>query len=162
MTGNAKNDRQNAQRFVALNRKARHDFTITDTVEAGLILTGTEVKVLRLGQASIQESFATFKEGCLCLVNATIPEYQQAGAHLQHDPRRVRELLVHTRERDKLLGAVKRDGVTLIPLSLYFNKRGIAKLELGIAKGKNKADKREAIKERDWKREQARLMRDKG
>jgi SsrA-binding protein len=155
-------DRTKAQRYVAMNRRARHDYFITDTVEAGIILAGTEVKVLRLGQASIQESFAGVKEGQLCLFNAYIPEYQQAGAHLQHETRRARQLLVHRRERDKLLGAVKREGVTIVPLGIYFNKRGIAKVELGIAKGKHKADKREAIKQRDWQRDKARIMRAKG
>lgn len=154
-------DRLKAQRYVAMNRKARHDYFITDTLEAGIVLTGTEVKVLRLGQASIQESFATGKDGTLMLLNAYIPEYQQAGMHLQHETRRPRQLLLHKRERDKLLGAVKKEGVTIVPLGLYFNKRGIAKVELGIAKGKHKADKRESIKQRDWQRDKARIMREK-
>jgi len=160
MTTTAK-DRLNAQRYVALNRKARHDFFITDTVEAGIVLTGTEVKSLRLGHASIQESFAGGKEGGIFLFNAYIAEYQQAGRHLQHETHRPRALLMHKREKDKLLGAIKKEGLTLIPLGLYFNKRGIAKLELGLAKGKQKADKREAIKERDWQRDKARLMRER-
>ncbi len=155
-------DRAKAQRFVVLNRRARHDYTIVDTYEAGIVLTGTEVKTLRRGQASIQESFAGIKEGALCLFNAYIPEYEQAGKHLQHDTRRPRLLLVHAREKNKLLGAVKRDGMTLVPLAMYFNKRGIAKVEIGVAKGKNKADKREAVKERDWQRDKARLMRERG
>lgn len=162
MNAKPASDRQKAQRYVALNRKARHDYAIVDTVEAGLVLTGTEVKTLRLGQASIQESFAGGKEGGLYLFNAFIPEYTQAGAHLQHEPRRARALLLHKRERDKLLGAVKREGMTLIPLAIYFNRRGIAKLELGLAKGKHKADKRAAIKEREWQRERGRLLRAKG
>ncbi|NTU77344.1 MAG: SsrA-binding protein SmpB [Alphaproteobacteria bacterium] len=161
MTSDSTSDRLKAQRYVALNRRARHDYFITDTVEAGIVLSGTEVKVLRLGQASIQESFAGSKEGGLYLFNAYIPEYQLAGQHLQHETRRPRQLLVHHREKDKLLGAVKREGVTLVPLGIYFNKRGIAKVELGLAKGKHKADKRESIKERDWKRDQARIMRAK-
>ena len=160
MTTTAK-DRLNAQRYVALNRKARHDFFITDTVEAGIVLTGTEVKSLRLGHASIQESFAGGKEGGIFLFNAYIAEYAQAGRHLQHETHRPRALLMHKREKDKLLGAIKKEGLTLIPLGLYFNKRGIAKLELGLAKGKQKADKREAIKERDWQRDKARLMRER-
>ncbi|MDD2325187.1 MAG: SsrA-binding protein SmpB [Alphaproteobacteria bacterium] len=160
MTTTAK-DRLNAQRYVALNRKARHDFFITDTVEAGIVLTGTEVKSLRLGHASIQESFAGGKEGGIFLFNAYIAEYAQAGRHLQHETHRPRALLLHKREKDKLLGAIKKEGLTLIPLGLYFNKRGIAKLELGLAKGKQKADKREAIKERDWQRDKARLMRER-
>jgi SsrA-binding protein len=154
-------ERAKAQRYVALNRKARHDYFITDTVEAGIVLAGTEVKTLRSGQASIQESFATPKEGALYLINAYIPEYSQAGAHLQHETRRPRQLLLHKREMNKLMGQVNREGVTLVPLGIYFNKRGIAKVELGLAKGKHKADKRASIKERDWKRDKARIMRDK-
>jgi len=154
-------ERALAQRYVAMNRKARHDYFITDTVEAGIILAGTEVKSLRTGQASIAESFAGPKDGTLFLINAYIPEYKQAGIHLQHETRRPRALLLHKRERDKLMGLVKREGMTLVPLGIYFNKRGIAKVELGLAKGKHKADKREAIKERDWKRDKARLMREK-
>lgn len=154
-------DRAKAQRYVALNRKARHDYFITDTVEAGIMLVGTEVKSLRLGQASIQESFAGGKDGGLFLLNAYIPEYQQAGAHLQHETHRARRLLLHRREMDKLLGSIKRDGITIVPLGIFFNSRGIAKVELGLAKGKHKADKREAIKTRDWQRDKARILRAK-
>ena len=155
-------ERALAQKYVSLNRRARHDYFITDTVEAGIMLVGTEVKSLRLGQASIQESFAGGKDGGLYLINAYIPEYQQAGEHLQHETHRPRRLLLHRREMDKLLGAVKREGITIIPLGIYFNARGMAKVELGLAKGKHKADKREAIKERDWQRDKARVMRAKG
>jgi SsrA-binding protein len=162
MTNAKASDREKAQRFVAMNRRARHDYFITDTVEAGIILTGTEVKSLRLGQASIQEAFASGKNGTLCLMNAYIAEYPQAGPHLQHETHRPRLLLVHKRQKDKLLGAVKREGLTIVPLGLYFNKRGIAKVELGLAKGKHKADKRESIKERDWQRDKARVMRARG
>jgi SsrA-binding protein len=154
-------ERAKAQRYVAMNRKARHDYFITDTVEAGIILAGTEVKTLRSGQASIQESFAAPKDGGLYLLNAYIPEYKQAGAHLQHETRRPRKLLLHKREMNKLMGVVNRDGITLVPLGIYFNKRGIAKVELGLAKGKHKADKRETIKKRDWERDKARIMRSK-
>jgi len=154
-----KSAREKAQRYAALNRRARHNYFITDTVEAGIMLLGTEVKSLRLGQASIQEAFAGPKDGGLFLLNAHIPEYKQAGNHLQHEPNRARRLLLHKREIDKLLGAVKREGMTLVPLGIYFNKRGIAKLELGLAKGKHKADKREAIKKREWEREKGRVMR---
>ncbi|MCL2469411.1 MAG: SsrA-binding protein SmpB [Alphaproteobacteria bacterium] len=154
-------ERLKAQRFVALNRKARHDYAIVDTLEAGLVLMGTEVKVLRRGEASIQDSFASGKDGQLYLFNAYIAPYMQAGTHLQHEPNRPRALLLHKKEKNKLLGAVKREGLTIVPLSLYFNKRGIAKLELGLAKGKHKADKREAIKQRDWQRDKARIMREK-
>jgi SsrA-binding protein len=162
MSAKNPSDRKKAQRFAVLNRRARHDYFITDTVESGIMLTGTEVKSLRLGQASIQESFAGAKEGALYLFNAYIPEYKQAGSHLQHETHRARKLLVHRREMDRLLGAVKREGMTLVPLSLYFNKRGIAKVEIGLAKGKHKADKRAAIKQRDWQRDKARIMREKG
>lgn len=161
MTDKAK-ERALAQRYVAMNRKARHDYFITDTVEAGIMLVGTEVKSLRTGQASIQESFAGPKEGALFLLNAYIPEYKQAGTHLQHETRRPRKLLLHKREMNKLMGQVKREGITLVPLGMYFNKRGIAKVELGLAKGKHQHDKRAAIKERDWKRDKARVMRNKG
>src|SRR6202453_407281 len=157
MTG--KSAREKAQRYAALNRRARHNYFITDTVEAGIMLLGTEVKSLRLGQASIQEAFAGPKDGGLFLLNAHIPEYKQAGTHLQHEPNRARRLLLHKRQIDKLLGLIKREGMTLVPLGIYFNKRGIAKVELGLAKGKHKADKRESIKKRDWEREKGRVMR---
>ena len=156
----AKN-REKAQRYVAMNRRARHDYFITETIEAGIILQGTEVKSLRLGQASIQESFASGKDGELALLNAYIPEYQQAGQHLQHETHRPRILLLHKREKTRLLAAVKREGLTIVPLGIYFNKRGVAKVSLGLAKGKHKVDKRESIKERDWKRDKARLMRER-
>lgn len=155
-------ERALAQKYVSLNRKARHDYFITDTVEAGIILLGTEVKSLRTGQASIQESFAAPKDGVIYLLNAYIPEYKTAGAHLQHETRRPRQLLLHKRQIDKLLGAVKRDGMTLVPLGIFFNKRGIAKVEIGLAKGKQAHDKREAIKKREWNRDKARIMREKG
>src|ERR1700691_1136844 len=116
-----KTQRAKAQRYVALNRKARHDYFITDTVEAGIVLAGTEVQNLRSGQASIQESFAAPKDGGLYLLNAYIPEYKQAGAHLQHETRRPRQLLLHKREMNKLMGQVNREGMTLVPLGIYFN-----------------------------------------
>lgn len=153
--------RAEAARYVALNRKARHDYFITDTVEAGIVLAGTEVKTLRSGQASIQESFAAPREGALYLINAYIPEYKQAGAHLQHETRRARKLLLHKREMNKLMGQVNRDGVTIVPLGIFFNQRGIAKVELGLAKGKHKADKRETIKKREFERDRARALRDR-
>ena len=155
-------ERAKAQRYVALNRKARHDYFIEDTVEAGIILVGTEVKSLRTGQASIQDAYAGGMAGGMFLFNAYIPEYQLAGNHLQHETRRPRQLLLHRRERDKLLGAVKRDGMTVVPLGVYFNARGIAKVELGLAKGKHKADKREAVKMREFNREKARALRERG
>ena len=148
-------------RFAAQNRKARHDFFIEDTVEAGIMLLGTEVKSLRQGRASIGEAFAVDRGGDLMLVNAYIPEYEAAN-RFNHEPRRPRKLLLHKRELNKLVGAVQREGVTIVPLTIHFNPRGIAKVLLGIAKGKRKHDKREDAKQRDWQRDKARLMRDKG
>ena len=153
--------RRETDRVAAQNRRARHDYTIEDTIEAGMVLTGTEVKVLRAGHASINEAYATEQGGELWLINSHIPEYKSAN-RFNHEPRRPRKLLVHRRQLDKLMGAIKREGVTLVPLSIYFNERGRAKLELGLAKGKKKADKREAEKARDWQRDKARLMREKG
>ena len=145
-------------RYIAQNRRARHDYLIQETIEAGLVLAGTEVKVLRKGGVSINESYAAERDGELYLMNANIPEY--APARVNHEPRRARKLLVRRRELNKLMGAVTRDGMTLVPLSLYFNERGRAKVELGLAKGKRKADKREAEKARDWQRDKARVMRE--
>ena len=149
------------RRYAAQNRRARHDYSIEETLEAGIVLLGPEVKSLREGKASLQDAFAQPKDGELYLYNAFIPEYA-AATHFKHAPKRPRKLLVHKRERDRLMLAVKREGMTLVPLSLYFNPRGIAKVELGLAKGRRKVDKRQAIKERDWKRDQQRLMRVKG
>lgn len=148
-----------ARRVVAENRKARHDYFIEDTVQAGLVLLGTEVKSLRAGRANIQEAYAAPERGGIWLINAHIPEYQQASAFLNHDPRRPRKLLLHQREIDRLSGAVQREGYTLVPLRLYFTPRGIAKLDLGLARGKKNVDKREAIKERDWQRRKAQILR---
>lgn len=146
---------------VALNRKARHDYFIDEVVEAGIVLTGTEVKSLRLGRANIQESYAAAEEGDIYLINAHIPEYH-GGNRFNHEPRRKRKLLLRRREINRLTAAVQREGVTLIPLKLYFNEHGIAKLEIGLAKGKKKHDKREAEKKRDWQRQKARLLREMG
>ncbi|HYE52099.1 MAG TPA: SsrA-binding protein SmpB [Azospirillaceae bacterium] len=154
--------RAEAQKYAAQNRRARFDYFITDTLEAGIMLVGTEVKSIRGGRASINEAYAGERDGELFLFNAHIPEYQQAGQFFQHEVKRPRKLLVRRRELAKLLNAVRRDGVTLVPISIYFNDRGFAKVELGVAKGKKKGDKREAEKERDWQRDKARLMRDKG
>jgi SsrA-binding protein len=147
------------ERFVAQNRRARHDYHIESTLEAGMMLAGTEVKVLRQGLASINEAYATEREGDIYLLNAHFPEYP--SARFNHEPRRPRKLLLRRREINRLMGAIKRDGVTLVPLSIYFNERGRAKLELGLAKGKRKADKREAEKARDWQRQKARVMRER-
>ncbi len=149
-------------RMAAQNRRARHDYFIEDTVEAGIVLVGTEVKSLRTGQASIVEAFAREMNGELFLINAHIPEYRQAHRLLQHEVKRPRKLLLHRKEMGKLLGSIKREGVTIVPLAIYFNPRGMAKVQLGLAKGKRKEDKREADKTRDWQREKARLLRNKG
>jgi len=154
--------KDDGRRLVAENRKAHYEYFVTDSVEAGLQLTGTEVKSLRKGQANIAESYAAAEEGGLWLVNAYIPEYQGAGRFFQHEPRRKRRLLLHKNEIHKLLIAVERQGRTLIPLELYFNARGIAKLKLALAEGKKLHDKRETSKQRDWNREKARIMREKG
>jgi SsrA-binding protein len=165
MAGKNKNSNKSKDpnnKTVAQNRRARFDYFIEDVLEAGIMLTGTEVKSLRAGQASVNESYASVDGGALYLVNAYIPEYNKAHVKLQHEVRRPRKLLLHKNQLSKLIGAVQRKGTTLIPLSIYFNKRGIAKVELGIATGKKQHDKRETVKTRDWQREKSRLMREKG
>ena len=147
---------------VAENKKARHDYAVEDTFEAGMMLVGTEVKSLRHGQANIKEAYVGPKDGELYIFNMNIPEYQQASQRLQHDPKRPRKLLLHKREVNKLLGAVSREGYSIVPLKLFFNARGIAKLNIGLGKGKKQHDKREAIKKRDWNRQKSKLMREKG
>ena len=148
------------RKLVAENRRARFDYMLEETFEAGIQLLGTEVKALRAGRANIAESYATPEGKELWLINAHIPEY--APARVNHEPRRRRKLLVRGRELKKLIGAVERDGRTLAPLELYFNDRGIAKLKLALAQGKKAHDKRAATKDREWKRQQARLMKDRG
>jgi len=149
-----------AKQIAAQNRRARHDYQIEDRFEAGLVLTGSEVKSLRGGRASIAEAYVTERGGELFLQGAHIPEYK-AATHNNHEPRRLRKLLVHNRELAKLVGQVRRDGYTLIPLAIYFNPRGIAKLEVGLARGKKKADKRQDIKARDWERRKSRILRER-
>lgn len=151
-----------SRKTVAENRRARFEYQLEDDIEAGLQLTGTEVKSLRQGQANIAESYASVENGGLFLINANIPEYQQAGPFYQHEPKRPRRLLLHKKEIAKLAQAVDREGMTLVPVELYFNARGIAKLKLCVAKGKKLHDKRETEKKRDWNREKARIMRDRG
>jgi SsrA-binding protein len=146
---------------VAENRRARFDYHIEDVFEAGIALTGTEVKSLRFGEGSIAESYAEVKEGQVWLINSNVPEFSH-GNRYNHEPKRPRKLLLHEREIKRLTGAVERKGMTLVPLSVYFNGRGRAKVELALAKGKNAADKRQTVKDRDWKREQGRLMREHG
>ena len=149
------------RRTVARNRRATHDYYIDERFEAGIVLQGSEVKSLREGRGNINESYAADQGGELFLVNAYIPEYG-AASHFSHDTRRARKLLLHRGEIAKLIGAIQKKGQTLIPLALYFNPRGIAKVQLGLARGKKAYDKRASIKDRDWKREQERLMREKG
>lgn len=148
-----------ADNVAAQNRKARHDYYIESNMEAGIMLMGSEVKSLRLGQGSIGEAYAQEKDGELYLVNAYIPVYAPAAQHTGHDdPRRPRKLLLHKREIARVFMAISREGYTLVPLSIFFNDRGIAKVDLGLGKGKNKGDKRQTSKDRDWKRDKARLM----
>jgi SsrA-binding protein len=149
------------QRVVADNRKARHLYFIESTLEAGLMLMGSEVKSLRTGKANIAESYAQAKDGEIFLVNSYIPEYLMAN-RFNHEPRRVRKLLVRKAEARRLSAAVQREGMTLVPLRVYFTPKGIAKIELGLAKGKKLHDKRQTEKARDWARDKARLMRAKG
>lgn len=148
-------------KLVAENRKARFNYEIEEKLEAGIALKGSEVKSLRAGKANIAESYATEQRGELYLINAHIAEYAGA-ARDGHAPTRPRKLLLHAREVARLIGAVHREGMTLVPLRLYFNARGIAKVQLGLAKGKKLHDKRDTMKKRDWERQKGRLMREKG
>jgi SsrA-binding protein len=153
---------RHTHRTAAENRKARHDYFIEDTIEAGIVLTGSEVKSLREGRGNLRDSYAAEDRGEIWLYGVHIPEYGNARGFDSHEPRRPRKLLLHGREIARLMGVVQREGATLVPLSIYFNDRGIAKVELGLARGKRKADKRESEKERDWQREKARLLRERG
>lgn len=152
---------QPKRKVIAENRRARYDYFLEDSVEAGIALLGTEIKALRDGRANIAESYAAVEGREIVLINADIPPFKQAN-RFNHEPRRPRKLLLHRRQIDKMIGAVQRDGQTIIPVRLYLNERGMAKLELALAKGKKVHDKREATAERDWQRDKARLMRDKG
>ena len=147
------------KKTVAENRRARFDYHIDETFEAGIALTGTEVKSLRFGEGSIAESYAEIKGAECWLINSNVPEFSH-GNRYNHEPKRPRKLLLHEREISRLQGAVERKGMTLVPLSVYFNSRGRAKVELALAKGKQAHDKRASMKERDWKRDQARIMRE--
>src|SRR6476659_4475626 len=148
-------------KVVADNRKARFNYAIGETFEAGIVLTGSEVKALRSGKATIAESYADARAGELWLINSNIPEYLQAS-RFNHAPKRPRKLLLHQRQINKLAGAVEREGMTLVPLRLYFNEKGRAKVEIALARGKKLHDKRETEKKRDWQREKGRLLRQKG
>ena len=149
-----------ALKIVADNRKARFNSAIDEAFEAGIALTGSEVKSLRQGKASIAEAYAAARDGELWLYNSNITEYKQAG-RFNHAPKRARKLLLHRRQINKLIGAVEREGMTVVPLKLYFNERGRAKVEIALAKGKKLHDKRETEKKRSWDRERSRLMRQK-
>ena len=149
------------KKVVAENRKARFNYEIIDTYEAGLVLKGTEVKSLREGKANIAESYASDEDGEIWLINSYLPEYLQAN-RFNHEPRRRRKLLVSKRERARLAQSVEREGMTMVPLKIYFNDRGRAKLLLGVARGKKLHDKRETEKQRDWSREKGRLLKERG
>ena len=153
--------KERLRKIVADNRRARFNYEIGEIFEAGIMLTGTEVKSLRLGKATIAESYADTRGREIWLVNANIPEYLQAG-RFNHLPKRPRRLLLHKRQINKLAGAVEREGMTLVPLKLYFNAQGRAKIEIALGKGKKMHDKRDTLKKRSWDRERGRLMRDKG
>ena len=158
---NRKKRTDGSRNLIAENRKARFNYYIEDTLEAGLVLQGTEVKSMREGKANIAESYASYEDGEMYLINAYVPEYSQ-GNRNNHEPRRRRKLLLKKREINRLMSAVQRDGMTVVPLKLYFNDRGFAKLQIAVAKGKKNHDKRETSKKRDWNRQKARLMREKG
>ena len=152
---------QDGRKIIAENRKARYNYEIIDTLEAGIMLTGTEVKSLREREANIAESYASHEDDAIYLINAYVPEYGQ-GNRNNHEPRRRRKLLMHKREIERMAAAVAKDGMTMIPLRLYFNPKGMAKLELALGRGKKNYDKRETEKKRDWQRDKARLMRERG
>jgi SsrA-binding protein len=153
--------KERPHKVVADNRRARFNYEIGEIFEAGIMLTGTEVKSLRLGRATIAESYADTRAGEIWLVNANIPEYLQAS-RFNHAPKRPRKLLLHRRQIEKLAGGVERDGMTIVPLKMYFNDKGRAKVEVALARGKKLHDKRETEKKRSWEREKGRLLRMKG
>ena len=157
----ARKTTKDGKRIIAENRKARYNYEILDTLEAGLVLTGTEVKSLRAREANIAESYASHEDDAIYLINAYVPEYEQ-GNRNNHEPRRRRKLLLHRREMDRMAQSVAREGMTMVPLRLYFDPKGRAKLELALGRGKKTYDKRETEKKRDWQRDKARLMRERG
>lgn len=150
-----------ARKIAAENRKARHNYFVDETLEAGIALVGTEIKSLRTGKANITDAYAAPDAGELFLLNSYIPEYSH-GNRFNHETRRPRKLLLHKREIGKLIGLTTRGGITLVPLSIYFNEKGRAKVELAVARGKKLHDKRASEKDRDWQREKSRLLRDRG
>lgn len=156
----AKN-KTHGRELIANNKRARFDYFIEDTIECGIVLTGTEVKALRhVRGASLQEAHAAEHDGEMFIYNLYIPDYGHAGAHLQHNHKRPRKLLLHKKEMARLFGEIAKAGITIVPMNLYFNPRGLVKLELGIAKGKKQHDKRQVIKDRDWNRQKSRILRD--
>jgi len=160
MTGKKTSSNDMSGNTVAFNRKARHEYTIEEEFEAGIVLTGTEVKSMRQSKVNISDAYAGPKEGAIWLFNVHIAEYKH-GNRMNHEPNRPRKLLLHKKQIDKLLGRLKTKGVTLVPLSLYFNSRGLAKIKIGLGTGKKMYEKRDAIKKRDWQRDKARIMRGK-
>ncbi|MDO8840135.1 MAG: SsrA-binding protein SmpB [Parvibaculum sp.] len=161
-SGGAKKKAGDGRKIIADNRKARFNYSISETFEAGIELKGSEVKSLRAGQGSLNEAYAqATKGGEIVLVNAYIPVYLQAN-QFNHETRRPRKLLLHKREIEKLTNAMQRQGMTVVPLKMYFNERNMVKVEIGLAQGKKLADKRETLKERSWERDKARLLREKG
>ena len=156
-----KKSAKSAGSTIALNKKARHDYHIEERFEAGIALEGWEVKSLRAGEGTIAESYAEVRDGEVWLINANIPEFSH-GNRFNHEPKRPRKLLLHAREIEKLFGAVERKGMTLVPMVLYFNHKGVAKLKIGVAKGKNVADKRDTSAKRDWNRQKQRLLKQGG
>ena len=161
MAKDAKKSGMISHGIAAQNRKGRFDYTIKETVEAGIVLKGPEVKSLRLGRATITEAYAAERDGAVWMFNCYIPEYQ-GGVLSRFEPRAPRKLLLHNKQIDKMLGEVKRSGYTLVPLDIHFNERGVAKVTLGLGEGRKNADKRQAIAARDWQRDKARLLRDRG
>ena len=153
--------KQQPRKLIAENRRARFDYFLEDSLEAGMVLTGSEVKSLRLGRANIAESYAAVEGSEMVLINAYIPEYPGAN-RFNHEPRRPRKLLLHRKQINKLMAAVQREGRTIVPVKMFFDEKGRAKLELSLAKGKKLHDKRASEADKDWKRDQARLMRDRG
>lgn len=161
-SGGAKTSRkEQGIKIVADNRRARYDYEIIDTFEAGIELIGSEVKSLRQGRTNLGESYAAVKGGELFLINSNIPEYREAN-RFNHEPKRPRKLLLHKKEIAKLSNGVQREGLTIVPLKMFFNPRGRCKVDIALARGKKVRDKRETIKERSWNRERSRLLRDRG
>ena len=156
-----KTERELAQKNVAENRKALHDYHVLETLEAGIVLLGTEVKAIREGRVNLRDSFARVEDGEVYLYNVNISPYSHRG-YADHEPMRRRKLLLHRRQIDRLIGAVQREGRTIIPVKLYWNDKGMAKLEIALAKGKKIHDKRQTEADRDWQRDKARLLRDRG